>query len=60
MEKKKLPFKSSGLKVSQYLSSDLDISSWDVKHQLKVSLTSIVEKGSLGDEKRKGPSPVPK
>lgn len=53
----KMPFKSSGLKGSQYLSSDLDIRSWDVKHPLKVSLTSSVEKGSLEDEKRKGPSP---
>ena len=53
----KVPFKSSGLKGSQYLSSDLDISSWGVKHPLKVSLTSSVEKGSLEDEKRKGPSP---
>lgn len=49
---KKMPFKSSGLKGSQYLSSDLNISSWDVKHPLKVSLTSV--KGSLGDENRKG------
>lgn len=48
-----MPFKSSGLKGSQYLSSDLDISSWDVKHPLKVSLTSS-GKGSLGDENRKG------